>query len=410
MTRHSIFGGEVQIYRRGGKFWNCSASVDGKQFRETTKERDLALAKEKAEDWYLTLRGKARAGILRSDKTFAEAAKKFSAEYETLNEGQRSPKWVQGHQDRLRLHLLPFFGKMGLGDITQDTAQEYRVHRITTTKAKTATPATEDSPAVPGKPPAQKTLHNEIVTLRLVLKCAHRAKWIPFVPDLSPPYRGSTKISHRPWFTPEEYKMLYEATRARAKNPFHERHREDSEDLHDFILLMANSGLRPDEAKHLEPRDVKVIYDETTRADILEIYVPSRGKRGTGVCKTMPGAVLPFKRIVERHNLGPTDKLFPKNHDTQFNNILKEIGLKFDRDGKPRTLYSLRHSYICFRLLEGADIYAIAKNCRTSVEMIQKHYAAHLKTSIDTSVINVRREKPKKRKPSPPKATQANPD
>ena len=49
----------------------------------------------------------------------------------------------------------------------------------------------------------------------------------------------------------------------------------------------------------------------------------------------------------------------------------------------------LRHR----RLLEGADIYQIAKNCRTSVEMIEKHYAAHLKDKIDTSLINVRKEK-----------------
>ena len=55
---------------------------------------------------------------------------------------------------------------------------------------------------------------------------------------------------------------------------------------------------------------------------------------------------------------------------------------------------ALRHSYICFRLLEGADIYQVAKNCRTSVEMIEKHYAAHLKDMIDTSLINVRKEKP----------------
>ena len=38
------------------------------------------------------------------------------------------------------------------------------------------------------------------------------------------------------------------------------------------------------------------------------------------------------------------------------------------------TAYSLR-------LLEGADIYQIAKNCRTSVEMIEKYYAAHLKNA-----------------------------
>ena len=75
------------------------------------------------------------------------------------------------------------------------------------------------------------------------------------------------------------------------------------------------------------------------------------------------------------------------------NGILTENDLKFNRDGKARTAYSLRHSYICFRLLEGADIYQIAKNCRTSVEMIEKHYAAHLKDMIDTSLINVRKSK-----------------
>jgi len=39
--------------------------------------------------------------------------------------------------------------------------------------------------------------------------------------------------------------------------------------------------------------------------------------------------------------------------------------------------------------MEGADIYQIAKNCRTSVEMIEKYYAAHIKTSLDAAAINV---------------------
>jgi integrase len=70
--------------------------------------------------------------------------------------------------------------------------------------------------------------------------------------------------------------------------------------------------------------------------------------------------------------------------------------LRFDREGQPRTAYSLRHTYICPRLMEGADIYQIAKNCRTSVEMIEKYYASHIKTSLDAVAINVMR--PKKRK------------
>lgn len=80
-----------------------------------------------------------------------------------------------------------------------------------------------------------------------------------------------------------------------------------------------------------------------------------------------------------------------------FNRILEDNNLKFDRNGKACTAYSLRHCYICFRLLEGADIYQVAKNCRTSIEMIEKRYAAHLKNMIDTSLFNVRRERPKRK-------------
>ena len=43
--------------------------------------------------------------------------------------------------------------------------------------------------------------------------------------------------------------------------------------------------------------------------------------------------------------------------------------------------------------MEGADIYQIAKNCRTSVEMIEKYYASHIKTSLDAAAINVMRPK-----------------
>jgi integrase len=87
----------------------------------------------------------------------------------------------------------------------------------------------------------------------------------------------------------------------------------------------------------------------------------------------------------------PTDRLFPTKQRELLNAILGELNLKLDRDGNVRTSYSLRHTYICFRLMEGADIYQIAKNCRTSVEMIEKFYAAHIKTMLDASAINVRR-------------------
>lgn len=154
---------------------------------------------------------------------------------------------------------------------------------------------------------------------------------------------------------------------------------------------MANTGLRPDEAARLEYRDVKVVRDEPTGERILEIEV--RGKRGVGYCKSMNGAVLPFERMRRRHSAKPTDRIFA-SRPRLLNTILEELNLKFDRDGNVRTAYSLRHTYICMRLMEGADIYQIAKNCRTSVEMIEKFYAAHLKNTLDASAINVRRARP----------------
>jgi integrase len=116
----------------------------------------------------------------------------------------------------------------------------------------------------------------------------------------------------------------------------------------------------------------------------------------------MPNAVRPFTRLRDRKRLAPTpedaknmalpqpnDLIFPNSYHELFNIVLDEQGLKFDREGQRRTLYSLRHTYICFRLMEGADIYQIAKNCRTSVEMIEKYYASHIQNSLDASAINV---------------------
>jgi len=411
MNHHTIMGGKVHVYKRpNSSVWQCATYLAGKNRRVTTKTDSLSEAKEIAEDWYLQLRGKLRSGELKTEKTFAEASEQFLREYEIITQGQRSAKYVQQHRLRSRLHLVPFFGKMGLSEITPGQVQEYRIHRLQEAMTKY------------GKPPGRSTIHQEIVVLRQTLKTAVRHGWLDRLPDLSEPYGASGKISHRAWFSPEEYKKLYEATRKRAHDPKNPRYKWESEQLHDYVLFMANTGLRPDEASRLQFRDVAIVDDEAVGERILEIEV--RGKRGVGYCKSMPGAVRPFERLKARNaeraaeraladtrasknaeqgavatnppppnrtEPNPTDPIFPKTHRDLFNIILDEEGLKKDRDGRPRTAYSLRHTYICLRLMEGADIYQVAKNCRTSVEMIEKFYAAHIKTSLDTAAINVMR-------------------
>ena len=406
MEQYELMGGKLHVYKReNSRHWQCSAYLSGKNRRVTTKEDSLTAAKYFAEEWYLELRGKHKRGEIHDGKTFQQSADQFLREYEIITEGQRSPSSIDGHRRRLKVHLLPFLGDKKLTEITPGVIQEFRIHRR------------EKAMEERGKQPARSSTHKDIVTLRQVLKTAARHGWIQFLPDLSEPYKTSGKIVHRAWFSPEEYKKLYEATRRRVQNPPKPRWKWSCEQLHDYVLFMANTGLRPDEAARLEFRDVTIVEDEATEETILEIEV--RGKRGVGYCKSMTGAVRPFERLRERlrpnlseegedqlRTLKPTlewgkpeetDRLFPHTHRELFNTILDEENLKFDREGQRRTAYSLRHTYICLRLMEGADIYQIAKNCRTSVEMIETFYASHIKTSLDAAAINRMRPRPKKK-------------
>ena len=408
---HLLMDGALHVYRReNSRYWQCSTYLGSRNHRQTTKEASLAAAKDFARDWYMERcvedRQRRRGGVALLDSSvqpliagpgastdgrrrqtptgpsFEDAAKAFTSEFEIITLGERNPRYVSSKSEHVRIHLLPFFGNTALADITAGKGQEYRAHR----QASRVDPKT-------GKPkkPARATLHSEMVTLRQILKTANRKGWIVALPDMTAPYKTSGKLEHRAWFSPEEYKMLYEATRERAKNPPKPRWREVCETFHDYVLFMGNTGLRPDESARLQLRDVKIVNDESSGERILEIEV--RGKRGVGFCKSMPGAILPFERVRKRKNLKPTDPIFGKTPRELMNTVLGELNLKFDRDGHVRSCYSLRHTYICLRLLEGADIYQVAKNCRTSVEMIEKYYGRHLKNTIDAAAVNVRKPK-----------------
>ena len=311
------------------------------------------------------------------------------SEYQLITAGDRSPRYVNNMRRQLDNYLLPFFGAKGLSLITSGLVQDYRVHRQT--HQVPPRPGAKEEENGGSKPPSRSTLHQEVVVIRQVLKTAIRHGWLEHLPDFSMPYKAAGKLTRRAWFSPEEYKQLYEATRRRARASKSNRFRWNMEQLHDFVLFMANTGLRPDEANRLEYRDVAIVEDAATGETILEIDV--RGKRGVGYCKSTSGAVRPFERMLARNDPQPSDKLFPVNQTRQLNAVLEQENLKFDRDGQRRTAYSLRHTYICLRLMEGADIYQIAKNCRTSVDMIEQYYAAHIKDRLDTTAINVRRNR-----------------
>ena len=109
--KHQLMAGKLYVFKRDrSRFWQCSTFIGGRFRRKSTKEESLALAKEFAQDWYLRLKGKSRAGELQTGKRFKQAADQFLLEYEVITAGERSPKYVRTIRLRIPVHLLPFFG------------------------------------------------------------------------------------------------------------------------------------------------------------------------------------------------------------------------------------------------------------------------------------------------------------
>jgi hypothetical protein len=144
--------------------------------------------------------------------------------------------------------------------------------------------------------------------------------------------------------------------------------------------------------KNMQHKHVDVIKGEWK---YLRLNLPpSKGHKYP--ITTMPWAVRVYERIkarnAERDLAGPEDYVFMPNFGAkqrdralkllqhQFDALLDLLGIKMSPQGDPRTIYSLRHSSIMFRLLYGAsiDTLKLARNARTSPEMIDRFYAAPL--------------------------------
>jgi hypothetical protein len=102
MTSHAMMDGRLHVYKRErSRYWQCSAFLADRNWRTSTRTDSLEEAKDIAEDWFLGLRGKLKAGTLKHEKTFREAADRFRDEYKALTDGERHVQYVNGHWRRL---------------------------------------------------------------------------------------------------------------------------------------------------------------------------------------------------------------------------------------------------------------------------------------------------------------------
>ena len=242
------------------------------------------------------------------------------------------------------------------------------------------------------KEPSLNTINKYAIALGMMFKFALQKKYIPEEIHINKP---SYKDERRPAFDEKEWKELYEKMRKYVSENPQSNHYRARFYLQHFILISASCGARVGEIRELRWTDIEnqIIDGEEV------IYAVVNGKTGEREMVFQPAAKRFLERLKEfrKKELGkevPEKEVLFCHHDGKpiqsfkksFERMLDKFKLLYDKKGKRRTIYSLRHTYATFRLNSKVNVYLLARQMGTSVKMIEQHYghtkgrrqAAHL--------------------------------
>ncbi len=161
-------------------------------------------------------------------------------------------------------------------------------------------------------------------------------------------------------------------------------HYRDRVYLQQYVLILANSGIRAGEARYLKWSDIS---NTKTLSGDTRIVLFVEGKTGARevVCNETMGRYLSrlydFRKDELEDIPDPSEYIFSHRNGRpinslrkSFNTLMDNSGLAYNNKGQRRVIYSLRHTYATMRLQEGVSIFQLASNMGTSVEMIERYY------------------------------------
>ena len=229
--------------------------------------------------------------------------------------------------------------------------------------------------------PADKTLQWEIMLGKAILKYAHEQGYRGRLP--LPTFAFTPKnVRVRPAFEVSEYLRLLRALEQRRLRTQNARWQESRLALRDYVIILANCGMRVGEANNLKIRDVLAFTDEQGRRNYRLIVKGKTGQRDV-ICRA--SIAKRIRALLDcRSGADPDDWLFTTSEGSristladQFNITLALAGLTHSRYGEKYSLYSLRHFYAVMALRRGIGVFEIARNMGTSVQIIQAYYGKH---------------------------------
>jgi len=407
------------------RFWQVRCWMGGRTYRRSTQSQSLRMAQSFARQFYEQLmaqqysaapgqgqlfpkRARRGAGALtepaaqetpsaspsKPGVTFGALASQVLAnELARSQRGEYALGSYQVLRNRLDAHILPRWGNQPPSNINFLALMEF-THFLSKTFSTT-------------------TISQYMVAVRKVLSYAVAIGELDKLPEFP---KIKIVTTPRGAFTPSEYwKIIRTARRLRgqqypatadeirANYKIRVAEQRMPPDMAHAIAFMLNSFIRPSDLKTLKHRHVEIVRANNT---YLRLTLPETKSHGRPIVTLQP-AVRCYQQICKQQAItghgGADDYLFlPALQDRNyahwvlnfhFNWILAQTGLKMGPHGQPRSLYSLRHSSITFRLLygQGIDLLTLARNARTSVEVINTHYASTVTGEQNIALLQSRR-------------------
>ena len=314
--------------------------------------------------------------------------------------GGYSTNILRNFRKSIHIYWREYVGSKDLEDITDRDMEGYEKFRrdyAKNTKRKKNKYRQQYKESV-----ALSTLKGEINYFRQFLRwCATRDYYKGGAHEWR--YKTTGKINNRrEAFSLEKYRTLTRYMRSneylnKGKHSINGapdkrvvRHRQM---LRCYILFLCNTGLRVGEARHLRFGDISSTTNKLgEKVCVIELdQTLSKVSRGSTRSAKVIGrytawrALERFREFLISIDEEPTDDRYifcnPKGKVIQdfregFSAVIREAGVETDKFGVKFVPYSCRHTYITFRLKYGKNlsIHSLAKNARTSVEMIQSNY------------------------------------
>ena len=363
----SLYKG-MQLYKRPRSpyFYGC-LRINNQYYKKSLGTEDKDEAEQLLFQWKTDLLSDPNSSVSEYKSSFKAYSEKLIKRQKLLSVPPSGiEQWTKTKQLLQRPKgLWDFFGDQDIRSITRSKIEDFIIQL-----------------PLDSKPLATNTIYKHINLLSQILDIAEVKVDIPKV-------RGK-KSQPRGYFDIDSYRKIRDKSKQLIGFEYTMRngaHCQIEPDLHDWIIFMVGSMLRPtvSEVYSLTHKDIEV--KNLNGSSYLEFLLLRKNQKQR--VQTLPTSFFAYRdlcmRREEEGEMNKNDYVFLPRYKNRrmamsmmsrmFGVLLKQLEMEIDKDGNKLTSYSLRHTAITFNLsVKDVDSLDIARRADTSMKMIDQYY------------------------------------